>query len=225
MKKLLSILLLIFCSMFLNAQQSSNVKTRNVAIFLYPEAELLDFAGPQEVLTKTEVNGESPFNVYVVAVDTSILSIQSLNIKPQYTLANCPKPDIIIIPGGDSRKVQNDLKVIQWVKENSEGAEITMSVCSGVSVLLKAGLLDGKDATTHHGAIDKYAGLYKTTKFHKKTRFVDNGNVITTAGVSAGIDGTLHLVEKLFGRDFALETVSIMEYDKWEPDKGLIIGK
>ena len=203
----------------------SPVKKLNVAIFLYPEAELLDFAGPQEVFTKTDVGGENPFNVYTVAVDTSSFDIQSLIIKPQYSIFNCPKPNIIILSGGDSRRVQNDSTVIKWVKEISANAEITMSVCSGASLLLKAGLLEGKDATTHHKAIDRYEARYPATKFHRKTRFVDNGNIITTAGVSAGIDGALHVVEKLYGRDVAAATADFMEYDKWQPGQGLVIDK
>src|SRR3954471_10161992 len=187
MKKIIFVLSVLL-NVVVSTAQTTSSKKYNVAIFLYPEAELLDFAGPQEVLTKTEVNDKHPFNVYTVAVDTSAFIIQSLNIKPQYTLNNCPKPDIIIIPGGDTRLVQNNMNVINWVKQNAATANITMSVCSGVSLLLKAGLLEGKDATTHHLAMPGYETKYPSTKFHKNTRFVDNGNIITTAGVSAGID-------------------------------------
>jgi transcriptional regulator GlxA family with amidase domain len=196
----------------------------NVAIFIYDRVEILDFAGPGEVFAATRVNDDHPFNVYTVAADDKpILSQGFVTITPQYTIKNCPKPDIIVLPGGGVLKSVENEEVIQWVKECSESTDVLLSVCTGARLLSKAGLLDNKEATTWYGAIESLREMTPKAIIRENTRFVDNGQIITTAGVSAGIDGALHVVRRMFGEDAALRVAKYMEYDKWNPEDGLIV--
>lgn len=218
----------IFCSLILilamNNTNAQSVKVRNVAIFVYEGAEILDFAGPGEVFAATAVNGERPFNVYTVAVNPKpILSQGFITITPEYTIDNCPTPDILVIPGGASGKLTKDEKLLKWVKGISSDLDIGLTVCTGVSVFAAAGMLDGLHATTWWGYVDRFEKQFPSIKVHKDKRFVDNGKMVTTAGVSAGIDGSLHVVSKLLSEDVARATARYMEYDKWEPDAGLIV--
>lgn len=188
---------------------------KNVAIFVHEAVELLDFAGPAEVFAAAD-RGRA-FNVYTVAVaDGDIVSQRFLTIKPQYTVANCPKPDIIVLPGGNTRIPLQDARVIEWIQKAAPDAEVVMSVCTGAFLLAKAGLLDGQEATTHWGSIEGLKKAAPKTKVHADRRIVDNGKVVTCAGVSAGIDGALHVVERLLGGPVAQETARYMEY-RWEP--------
>jgi transcriptional regulator GlxA family with amidase domain len=188
---------------------------RNVAIFVHEGVELLDFAGPGEVFAAAG-HGRA-FNVYTVAASPGpILSQRFVTVTPQYTLANCPKPDIIVLPGGRTDLPLADPNVIEWIKTASRDAEVTLSVCTGAFLLARAGLLDGVEATTHWGSIEDLRGTAPKTKVLENLRYVDSGRVVTSAGVSAGIDGALHVVDRLLGRGPALQTARYMEY-KWEP--------
>ncbi len=189
---------------------------RNVAIFVHEGVELLDFSGPGEVFASA---GQSQaFNVYTVAATSEeITSQRFVTIKPQYTFANCPPPDIIVLPGGRTDVPLADSKVIEWIKKSSERAEVMMSVCTGAFLLLESGLLDGKEATTHWSAIESLKQQAPKTTVRENRRFVDNGKVVTAAGVSAGIDAALHVVDRLLGREVAQKTARYMEY-KWEPE-------
>ncbi len=201
-------------------------KKMNVAIFVYNNVEILDFGGPSEVFAAANYKGDNVFNVYTVAAnDKPLLSQGFITITPQYTIDNCPKPDIIVLPGGAQSESAKNEKVINWIKECSKKTKIIMSVCTGAMILSKTGLLDGKEATTWHGAIDNLKKMTPKAKVHSDTRFVDNGQIITTAGVSAGIDGALHVVQRLFGMETAQAVAKYMEYDKWKPEEGLIVSR
>lgn len=223
----LSLSLLIFFMVFLvmkiSVAQEKGGKM-NVAIFVYDGVEILDFAGPGEVFASAANDTGYAFNVYTVAVDTvPILSQRFLTVVPQYTIYNCPKPDIIVLPGGSTGKSAGDQNVLNWVTQNVSNAEIIMSVCTGAIILSRAGLLDGKHATTWHGRIKHLREITPKATIHENTRFVDDGQIITTAGVSAGIDGALHVIAKLLGEKEAARVARYMEYDKWEPNQGLVV--
>lgn len=189
---------------------------RKVAIFIHNGVELLDFSGPGEVFASAS-HGQA-FDVYTVAASPdAVLSQRFVTVKPQYTLANCPPPDIIILPGGRTEVPLGDAAVIEWIKASSQKAEVVMSVCTGAFLLAKAGLLDGREATTHWSAIESLRQEAPKTTVRENRRFVDNGKVITAAGVSAGIDASLHLVDRLLGRDVAQQTARYMEY-KWQAE-------
>jgi transcriptional regulator GlxA family with amidase domain len=203
-------------------------KTRNVAIVLYEGVELLDFAGPSEVFAAAAniaAAGETPaFRVYTVARSKApIVSQGFVRIMPEFSVEDAPRPDIVLFPGGNSAAFSGDPKAMAWAQRAIDGAEVAMSVCTGAFILVKAGVLDGKTATTWYGAIEKLRAAAPRTNVQDGRRFVDQGRVLTTAGVSAGIDGALHLVARLHGRSAADKTARYMEY-RWSPEPYLAGG-
>jgi len=127
-----------------------------------------------------------------------------------------------VLPGGNTGPSVENPDVIAWVQKHAMHAEAVMSVCTGAFILEKAGLLEGKKATTWHGVTGKLREKAAKTEVLENVRWVDNGQVVTTAGVSAGIDGALHIVERMLGREVAQETAHYMEYDKWRPEDGVV---
>ncbi len=187
-----------------------------LAILIFDEVEVLDFCGPFEVFSITKDNhGQSPFEVMIVAEDnTPVLARNNLSINPQYTIKNCPKPDIILIPGGPGtrKELYNDT-LIGWIKSISLASQLTLTVCTGSLLLGKTGLLDHMEITTHHGALDLLRETAPKAEVRSDVRFIDNDRYITAAGISAGIDMSLYVVGKLLGRDIAEKTASYMEYN------------
>lgn len=195
--------------------------TRNIAILLFETVEVLDFAGPLEVFASvnTVLADNPPFNVYTVAETAGPLrAANPLTIVPDYTIDDCPPPDILVIPGGSgSRKAAQSERLIAWVKAQDQRTEFTLSVCTGTRVLAAAGILDGLQATTHYSGLDELAANHPTTTVLRDVRYVDNGRVVTSAGVSAGIDMAFHMVERILGADVARQTARYIEYDYWQP--------
>jgi len=190
---------------------------RKVAIVLYPGVELLDFAGPGEVFQAAHEKSGPCFQTFTVAESKDPLKSQGfVTITPQYTLADCPKPDIVVVPGGDVPTHSVELR--DWVRARAQDSELMMSVCNGALVYAAAGLLKGLEATTHHSALQNLAVLEPDAKVFTNRRFVDNGRVLTSAGIAAGIDGALHVVQRMCGEDVAWSTARGMEYD-WRPDE------
>lgn len=183
---------------------------RNVAIVVYPGVELLDFAGPGEVFSA------AGFNVFTVAATREpIVSQGFVRVTPEHSIADAPNIDILVIPGGRAASVYDDPKMMAWVKTRVAAAELTMTVCTGALVLARAGVLDGLRATTHYNAIASLRKFPRITVV-PEDRFVDNGRIVTTQGVSAGIDGALHVVERLLGAEAAWSDARYMMYH-WEP--------
>lgn len=192
---------------------------RNVAILIFDEVEVLDFCGPFEVFSVTGRRlSEKPFEVYTVAEKAEpVLARNGLSVNPRYTLADCPPSDILLIPGGQgTRREMHNQILIEWIKERAAGAELVLSICTGALLLAKAGLLDGLAATTHHGAMNLLRETAPRTTIQPEKRFVDNGRIMTSAGVSAGIDLSFHVIAKLLGDEVAQETARQMEYN-WNP--------
>ncbi len=229
--QLLVLLCFVFFSVDGNAQKNEIPKRRNVAIFLYEGVELLDFSGPAEVFAATSIKTKkdqwtSLFNVYTVAYGTDHIKSQGfVEIVPNYSIENCPTPDIIVIPGGATSKSRKTSEVIDWIRNSSETTEVFLSVCTGAFLLGDAGLLKDQKATTWYGSIGRLKETFTDTEVLENVRFVDNGKIVTTAGVSAGIDGALRVVERLISKDVALETARYMEYDKWHPNEGYVVGE
>lgn len=190
---------------------------KRVAILLFDDVEVLDFAGPFEVFSVTdELNGYTKFDVYTVAaVKKPVTARNDLSVNPDYSSQDAPLPDILIIPGGKgTRPVLKHAGIIDWVKTCAVQAELILSVCSGALVLAKAGLLEQLKATTHHEVFETLAALAPNTEIVRKQRFVDNGKVVTSAGITAGIDMSLYIIERLEGREIAEKTAAYMEY-RW----------
>lgn len=189
-----------------------------VGILLFNQAEVLDFAGPFEVFSVTAGKqiSEKPFFVYTVAqTKDSIKARNGLTVVPDYDFKSAPDFDILIIPGGyGAEEIEiNNPAVIQWIKESSKKAGLTASVCTGAFLLAKAGLLDGKSATTHWMDIDRLKKEFPAVKVVNGKKFVDEGSIITAGGISAGINMSLYIVGKLMGRETAAATAKRMEYD------------
>lgn len=192
---------------------------RNVAILIFDDAEVLDFCGPFEVFSVTgqRDGGEHPFRVYTVAEKAGpVRARNGLSINPAYTIADCPQPDLLLIPGGQGTRTQiHNETLINWVKEQAGRVELLLSVCTGALVLARAGLLEGLSATTHFQAFDELKALAPNTTLCPADRYVDNGKIVLSAGVSAGIDMALYVVARLFGEEQANETARHMQYDYW----------
>ena len=201
-----------------------------VAIFLYDGVEILDFSGPAEVFAVSSYRDKDgkyikAFKVYTVAHTKETITSQGfLKVIPDYSIADAPIPDIIVLPGGATGKSRKTPEVINWIKAMSENTKIMMSVCTGAFLLGDAGLLDNKSATTWYGAVERLSEAFPKVKVLEHTRYVDNGNIVTTAGVSAGIDGALHIVGRLLSKETAKSTAEYMEYDKWVPKEGIVIA-
>ncbi|WP_020595862.1 DJ-1/PfpI family protein [Spirosoma panaciterrae] len=219
---IISLLLISLSGLSARAQARINSDTTRIAILLYPGVELLDFAGPLEVFNHME-----GAKVYTVAAQSGPMTIMQkmLTVVPEYTLSTAPKADILVVPGGRMEEVMQDSSVVDWIRRTTEGRNLTMSVCTGTFLLGKAGLLDGKRITTHWAATQMLKQMTPKATVLEHTRFVDQGSLITTAGVSAGIDGALHVVARLKGMEAAQRIARIMEYDKWDPQAGLVVGQ
>ena len=188
---------------------------KNVALLLFDNVEVLDFAGPFEVFAVTdELRGYNTFNVFTIAdAPGTVLARNGLKLVPDYTLDRCPPPHVLIIPGGiGTRALLNKVAFLEWLRSRARSAELVMSVCTGSLVLAKAGLLDGLRATTHHECFDLLRELAPHTAVVENERFVDNGTILTAAGISAGIDCSFHVIERLLGADAAASTARYMEY-------------
>ena len=195
--------------------------TKNVAIVLYNGVEVLDFAGPAEVFAAAAqfgANGQQrAFNVYTVSKTRApIVSQGFIDVTPDYSIGDAPSPDIIVLPGGGTDSVLSDAEWMEWVNASSADADQVLTVCTGAFIAGKLGLLDGHEATTWYAAIPRLTQQFPKARVQAGRRFVDNGKVITTAGVSAGIDGALHLVARTLGRYVADRTAEYMEYS-WSP--------
>jgi len=181
-----------------------------VAVLVFDYAEDIDFTAPIEVL------GHTGAQIFTVAAKADpIRTVFGLKITPDYDLAHAPAADLILVPGGGVGDTAKDPAVIAWLNERAPKAKYVMSVCNGAFILAKAGLLDGLTATTTSGRIEELAETAPKTKVVRE-RYVDNGHVITTAGLSAGIDGALHVVDRQFGRADAEKIARGIEY-RWDP--------
>lgn len=192
----------------------------NLAILIFTDVELLDFCGPYEVFSvANRFVSETPFNVFTIVENAGpVVSHNGLSVNSHYRLADCPKPDILLVPGGRGTRAQlTNSTLVGWIKTVAKNAELVLSVCTGSLLLAKAGLLDGLETTTHHGSLDLLRELAPTASVHSDRRFIDNGRVICSAGISAGIDMSLYIVAKLHGADVAAKTARQMEYN-WRPE-------
>jgi predicted amidohydrolase/putative intracellular protease/amidase len=173
---------------------------KTVAILVFDGVELLDFTGPAEVFSVAD-HGQA-FRVVTVAASTKPLrTMGGITITPDHDYTTAPKADIVVVPGGNLSAVGQDGRA--WLRKAAGDADIVMSVCYGALLLAETGLLDGVEATTHHQGIDDLKKAAPRCKVVQGKRFTDGGKVITTAGVTAGIDGALHVVERLLGEEAA----------------------
>lgn len=192
--------------------------TRQVAILLFDDVEVLDFAGPFEVFGITgKRDGSDPFNVFTVAADQRPIQARNgLSINPTYGFDDCLPCQVLVVPGGfGTRREKNNATMLDFIRRQAIDADRVLSVCTGALLLAKAGLLEGLSATTHHGALAELREDAPSTTVLDQARVVDNGKFILSAGISAGIDAALYTVAQLHGLEQAIETATYMEYD-WD---------
>ena len=191
------------------------MQKRTVGIFIFDDVEVLDFAGPFEVFgVAGRRDGSDPFDVITVAEQSAPISARNkLVVTPTYSFADCPRLDVLVVPGGygTRREMLND-KVLDFVRQRAGEVEILLSVCSGALILGRAGLLDGLASTTHHGAVELLKEVAPKSNVHGDRRVIDNGKIVVAAGVASGIDAAFHVVTRLISREAAEETAHYMEY-------------
>jgi transcriptional regulator GlxA family with amidase domain len=190
---------------------------RRLGILIFDDVEVLDFCGPFEVfaVTRDPQTMTELFEVVIVAEqERPVTARNGLSVNPHYSLQDCPKLDMLLVPGGrGTRALLDNETVMQWIRQQGQTVELLLSVCTGSLVLAKAGQLAGLSATTYHTAFDEMRAIDSSVTVCPGKRYVDNGRIITSAGISAGIDMSLYVVEKLHGAAQAQWTADHMEYD------------
>jgi transcriptional regulator GlxA family with amidase domain len=193
--------------------------TVSVGIYLFENVEVLDFAGPFEVFTtasrvflRRNRGKEAPFKVFTAAKTIAAVQARAgLKTLPDFSINDCPRVDLLLIPGGVVDEEVRDDRVIAWVRATAAAAQLTASVCTGAFILAKAGLLDQKKATTHWEDIDDLRSQFPEVQVLDGVRWVDEGQVVSSAGIAAGIDMSLHLVARLAGSELAAATARQMD--------------
>ncbi len=182
-----------------------------VGILLFNGSEIIDFTGPYEVF------GTAGYDVYTVAATKDpITTAMGMTVVPRYSFADAPQPDILLVPGGGVKGACASEPTLAYVRKASAAAGHTLSVCNGAFILASAGLLDGLTVTTTAHLIDQLHTRFPKVNVVKDQRFVDNGRIITAAGLSSGIDAALHLVSVVDGHGQAQQVALSQEYD-WRP--------
>jgi transcriptional regulator GlxA family with amidase domain len=192
---------------------------KNVAILLYQDVELLDFAGPLEVFsTVNKLHGNLFLHIETVSEHPEpIKTANGLMVHASNTFGTARKPDLLIIPGGmGSRKEMLNPRMHAWIEARFEMLDRLLTVCTGALIPAKMGLLDGQKATTHIASLELLKTTAPQAKVVSGVRFTDNGKIVTSAGISAGIDASLHIVEVMYGKKAAREAADYMEYTAWK---------
>lgn len=195
--------------------------THTVGIFVFDQVEVLDFAGPYEVFTtaarlyaRTQPQAAALFQVFLLGQTRAPLRARAgLSIHPDHDFTRHPAIDVLIVPGGVVSAVLSEPAVIQWIKDTYTHSVLTASVCTGAFLLAQAGLLEHQAATTHWEDVDDFIAQFPSVRVQTQVRWVDAGKIVSSAGISAGIDMSLHLVERLAGREWALRTARQMDFD------------
>jgi transcriptional regulator GlxA family with amidase domain len=200
-----------------------NLMTRNVGIYIFDEVEVLDLGGPFEVFStasrmksRRQPSAAMPFEVFTIA-DTmrSDRARGGLKVEPNFDVTNHPAIALLIIPSGVVTAELKRDSIIKWIARTAAKSSLTASVCTGAFLLGNAGLLHGKTITTHREDIDDFRLMFPDIPVQGETRWVDAGTIVTSAGISAGLDMSLHLVARLEGEELAVKTARQMDYD-WQ---------
>jgi transcriptional regulator GlxA family with amidase domain len=194
--------------------------TTTVAIYVFPDVEVLDFAGPYQVFTtasrvfaRTNPSSSVRFSVFTISHGAgTIRARHGLVITPDHTFASHPSIDLLIIPGGVVTAELKNPNVSEWIKRTAASVKLTASICTGSFLLAQAGLLDGRTTTTHWEDVADLRGMFPSLTVLENRRWIDEGDVVTSAGISAGIDMSLYLVQRLVGKELALRTARQMDY-------------
>lgn len=192
-------------------------------LLIFPGAEELDFVGPWEVITSSVMvrnKGETPEGEAFIIAETAepVRCAKGMRVVPDYTIDNAPAFDVLLIPGGmGTRELASNEKVVDWVQSVAPSCTWLTSVCTGSLILGVAGLTKGKRVTTHWGFIEELRGKELSSEVLEDTRYVRDGNVVTAAGVSAGIDMTLWLIGQIWDETHARTVQHYIEYNPAPP--------
>jgi transcriptional regulator GlxA family with amidase domain len=193
---------------------------KRVGILIFPDVEVLDFCGPFEVFSVTRLDEDrrreepSPFEVRLVAERPEpVVATGGLRVIPDVTLETCPPLDILVVPGGwgTRTEIKNE-RLLGWIAERGRQVETLTSVCTGSMLLGQTGLLDGRRATTHWRALDWMRQSFPAVTVEEKLHVVEDGHVVTSAGISAGIDMAVRVVTRYYGETIGRATARHMEY-------------
>ena len=185
----------------------------NIGIYIYDQAEVLDFSGPFEVFSVANRLANLDWNIWLVAEEESLVEARGVfQVKPHYSIQNVPELDVLIVVGGVHSDELRKTEVINWIRKTAEKTRITGSVCTGAFLLAEAGLLDGLEVTTHWEDISDLHRNYKNLQVREGIRWIEQGKLFTAAGISAGIDMSLELVSRLASAELAERTATQMEY-------------
>lgn len=204
-------------------KQAQNSKTMNVAFLIYDQVEVLDLNGPLDVFVKANVVQPGSYNCYTVGrtKEPVYTEANTMSIIPTYDIQTSPKPDMIVIPGTNPDQVMKYLKdddfqniVLNWVKNNANNGTVIFTVCTGSMLLSETGILDHYDITTHSMLLDALEEHNPESKVKREVRYVDQEQLITTAGITAGIDAALYLVGKHHGKELVNTLITLFEYQQ-----------
>ncbi len=196
------------------------MERKRVGIVLFENVEVLDFCGPFEVFSVTRLNEErrreepSPFEVLLVAEKNGhVITTGGMKVIPDHTFENCPKLDVLVVPGGwGTRKELKNPVMLNWLRTRATEVETLTSVCTGSMLLGFAGLLNGHRATTHWRSLDWMRESFPSVTVEYDKHVVEDGRIFTSAGISAGIDMALKVVARYYGETVARDTAKYMEY-------------
>lgn len=196
-----------------------NPKDVKVAILMFDGVQIIDFAAPYEVFT------QAGFTVYTVSKEgKQVNANKGLKTLVDYSFASAPAANVLVVPGGHVHDAEEDPATLEWIRKQSEPADHVLSVCTGSFILGSTGLLDGKSATTFHRAFDGMAKQFPKVHVVTDQRWVDSGELVTSAGLASGIDASLHVVAEIRGMKAARSVAMTLEYD-WKPEQGFVRGK
>jgi transcriptional regulator GlxA family with amidase domain len=192
--------------------------TFTIGIYVYDDVEPLDWAGPYEVLGQWAAESERDIGVLTIGrTDAPVTCKFGLRVLPDCAIDTAPALDLLVYPGGDTRGHESDDDLVSWVKGLKERGTLLTSVCSGAHFYARIGLLAGRPATSWWGSLDNLASMDPTIDVRRDERFVDDGDIVTSAGVSAGIDMALHLVARLESVERARSVRRYIQYDPEPP--------
>ncbi|WP_072682401.1 DJ-1/PfpI family protein [Arcobacter sp. LA11] len=188
----------------------------NIGIYIYNEAEVLDFSGPFEVFSVASrfLKDKKKFNVCLISENQSLVTARGgYKVSSHYTFENHPPLDVLVVVGGVHTEEVKKIDVIDWIKKQSDSVKLIASVCTGAFLLAEAKIITKQKVTTHWEDIEDLEKDYPSLKIVKDVRWVDEGDIVTSAGISAGIDMSLHLVSKIHGYELAVKTAKQMQFD------------
>ena len=199
-------------------QKTHGVSGMNIGIYIYDQAEVLDFSGPFEVFSTASrvCFDEDPFNVFLIGETGRVVTARAgYRVMPAYGFHDHPVIDVLVVAGGVHDEEMKKSNVVDWIAQQAKKSRLVASVCTGAFLLAEARVLENRNATTHRDDIDNLRARYPDLKVHESIRWIDEGAVVTSAGISAGIDMSLHLVSRLHSHELARKTALQMEFD-WE---------